>query len=78
MSDHLISRIAASDGIMLHTGTEITDLQGDHHLEQVTWHDRHTETTETYPIRHVFLMIGAVSNTPWLQHPMAARLPDAG
>jgi thioredoxin reductase (NADPH) len=67
MSDYLISRITASDRITLHTQTEITDLQGDRHLEQVTWHDRSTDTTETHPIRHVFLMIGAVPNTGWLQ-----------
>jgi thioredoxin reductase (NADPH) len=67
MSDYLISRIVASDRITLHTQTEITDLQGDRRLEQVTWHDRRTHTTETHPIRHVFLMIGAVPNTGWLQ-----------
>ncbi len=67
MSDYLISRIAASDRITLHTQTEVTDLQGSTHLEQVTWHDRHTDTLETHPIRHVFLMIGAVPNTQWLQ-----------
>jgi len=67
MSDYLISRIISSDRITLHTQTEITDLQGDRHLEQVTWHDRSANTIETQEIRHVFLMIGAVPNTGWLQ-----------
>jgi thioredoxin reductase len=58
--------ITVSDRITLHTQTEITDLQGDRHLEQVTWHDRRTDTTTTQEIRHVFLMIGAVPNTGWL------------
>ncbi|GAP98051.1 FAD-dependent oxidoreductase [Leptolyngbya sp. NIES-2104] len=67
MSDYLIGRIHASDRITLHTQTEITALNGDHHLAEVTWQDSQTNTTETHAIRHVFLMIGAVPNTQWLK-----------
>jgi thioredoxin reductase (NADPH) len=67
MSDYLINRINASERITLHTQTEITDLKGDRSLAEVTWHDSGTVTTETHAIRHVFLMIGAVPNTQWLQ-----------
>lgn len=67
MSDYLISRIKASDRITLHTQTEITALKGDNHLEEVTWYNNNTDTSETHDIRHVFLMIGAVPNTHWLQ-----------
>jgi thioredoxin reductase (NADPH) len=66
MSNYLIDRIMSSDRITLHTHTEITDLKGDKHLAEVTWHDSSTDTTETHSIRHVFLMIGAVPNTQWL------------
>lgn len=68
MSDYLINRINASDRITLHTQTEITALKGDKHLEEVTWYDKSTDTTQTYPIRHVFLMTGAAPNTQWLQN----------
>lgn len=37
------------------------------YLAEVTWHNSNTGTTETHAIRHVFLMIGAVPNTHWLQ-----------
>jgi thioredoxin reductase (NADPH) len=67
MSDYLISRIMASDRITLHTQTEITALKGDKYLEEVTWCNSNTDTTKTHSIRHVFLMIGAVPNTHWLQ-----------
>jgi thioredoxin reductase (NADPH) len=67
MSDYLINRINASERITLHTQTEITDLKGDKQLSEVTWHNSNTNTTETQAIRHVFLMIGAVPNTQWLE-----------
>jgi thioredoxin reductase (NADPH) len=68
MSDYLVGRIMASDRITLHTQTEITALKGDKHLAEVTWHNSSTRTSEIHEIRHVFLMIGAVPNTRWLQN----------
>ena len=66
MSDYLVGRIEASSAITLRTRTEITDLQGDRHLERVTWTDRVSGECETREIRHVFLMVGASPNTDWL------------
>ena len=67
MSDYLTSRIeAAPERITLHRRTEITGLAGDRHLERVTWTDRRTGETETRPVANVFLMLGAVPNTEWL------------
>ena len=68
MSDYLVGRINASDRITLHTQTEITALKGERHLEKVTWYNSSTDKMETHAIRHVFLMIGAVPNTQWLQN----------
>jgi thioredoxin reductase (NADPH) len=65
MSRYLIRRIEESPTITLHPFTEIVDLQGDARLEQITWRSQNGET-ETRPIRHVFLMTGAVPNTAWL------------
>ena len=66
MSRYLIRRIEESPNITLHTFTEIADLKGQTHLEQVTWKNKATGETETHPIGHVFLMTGAVPNTAWL------------
>ncbi|HEX8201084.1 MAG TPA: NAD(P)/FAD-dependent oxidoreductase, partial [Isosphaeraceae bacterium] len=66
MSDYLVGRIGASDRITLRTRTEIAALGGGHHLEEVTWRHRDSNQSETRRIRHVFLMIGAVPNTDWL------------
>ena len=67
MSRYLIRRIDDTPNITLRTCTEITALEGDSRLEQVTWHCTLDNRTETNPIRHVFLMTGAVPNTSWLQ-----------
>jgi thioredoxin reductase len=66
MSDYLVSRIEASDRITLHTETEITGLNGERHLERLTWTNRRTGKSETRPIANLFLMLGPVPNTAWL------------
>jgi thioredoxin reductase (NADPH) len=67
MSDYLIGRIAASRAIVLHTETEISRLDGNRHLERVTWRHRRTGVEETRAISNVFLMLGAMPNTEWLR-----------
>jgi thioredoxin reductase (NADPH) len=66
MSRYLIRRIEDTPNITLRTCTQITDLAGDSSLERVTWHCTLDNRTETSPMRHVFLMTGAVPNTSWL------------
>jgi thioredoxin reductase (NADPH) len=66
MSRYLISRIEAHPRIELHTRTEIVGLEGNGHLERVSWRDARTGRTETQPIRHVFTMTGAEPSTGWL------------
>ena len=62
--------------IELHLHTEIVALEGDTHLEQVTWRNNDTGDTETHPIRHVFIMAGASPRTEWLRGCLA--LDDKG
>jgi thioredoxin reductase (NADPH) len=66
MSRYLIRRIEENPSITLRTRTEITALAGEKHLERVTWKNSATGEVETRPIRHVFLMTGAVPSTEWL------------
>lgn len=67
MSRYLIRRIENNPKITLHTQTEITALEGDRHLERVTWRDKKTGNVETHDIRHIFLMTGAIPSTNWLK-----------
>jgi len=71
MSNYLIERINSIDNITLHPNTEISALAGEAHLQSVTWNSLETGVSETLPIRHVFLMIGAKPNTEWLSGVLA-------
>ncbi len=66
MSRYLIRRIEQNPVIVLRANTEIVALEGGNHLESVSWSDRQTGAIETYDIRHIFLMTGAVPSTQWL------------
>lgn len=66
MSRYLIRRIDDHPAIVRHVYTEIVNLEGDGHLEHVTWRDSRSGRVETHPIRHVFTMTGAVPSTGWL------------
>jgi thioredoxin reductase (NADPH) len=66
MSRYLIRRIDENPAIELRTRTEITVLEGDNHLERVSWRNNQSGNAETRDIRHVFFMTGGVPNTRWL------------
>jgi thioredoxin reductase (NADPH) len=67
MSRYLIRRIEDHPAIVLHVRTEIVGLEGEHHLERVTWRDSVSGRVETQDVRHVFSMTGARPSTAWLQ-----------
>jgi thioredoxin reductase (NADPH) len=65
MSRYLIRRIEENPVIELRTCTEIIELEGNEHLERVSWRKDH-EASESHAIRHVFIMAGAEPSTQWL------------
>jgi thioredoxin reductase (NADPH) len=66
MSRYLVRRIEQSPTITLRTHTEIVALEGNDHLEKVQWRNHPGGDVETRPIRHVFMMTGAVPATGWI------------
>lgn len=76
MSRYLTQRIETSSSITLHRHTEVTEYLGNEHLESIVWTHNQTGESEARDIRHVFMMIGAVPNTAWLQGCLA--LDDKG
>jgi thioredoxin reductase (NADPH) len=66
MSDYLVQRITHSAKILLHTRTEITGLNGDQRLRQVTLTHRNSGESVTHAVGNMFVMIGADPNTEWL------------
>jgi len=67
MSRYLIQRIEENPAIELHYQTELAGLEGNSHLESVTWKNNATRETSSRDIRHVFIMAGALPRTEWLQ-----------
>jgi len=66
MSRYLIRRIEQIPTIDLQTHCEITAVEGTAHLERVRWRDAESGSESQEPIRHVFVMTGAVPATRWL------------
>jgi thioredoxin reductase (NADPH) len=66
MSYYLIQQIASIPGISVRTSTEVTAAHGTDHLESLTLRDRKTGATETVDAQWLFVFIGAVPRTDWL------------
>ena len=66
MSRYLIRRIEETPNIELRTNTEVVALEGDDHLERVTWRNNQTGETESRNISYLFSMTGATPNSAWL------------
>jgi len=66
MSSYLIERIEASERITLHPFTEVTALEGERNLKALSWTDRQSGAEERREVGALFVMIGAVPNTDWL------------
>src|SRR4029077_18305507 len=68
MSRYLIDRIAALPNVTLYTGAEVIALEGDETgaLCKATFRGVDSGSINTYPLRHLFLFIGADPNAAWL------------
>lgn len=67
MSQYLIGRIEAHPKIEIHFLAQIVGLSGAEHLENIEWRDNTLGLNVTRPIRHLFVMAGAVPRTEWLE-----------
>jgi thioredoxin reductase (NADPH) len=66
MSRYLIDQIEAAENIHLWTQAAVTEMIGDEHLEAITVTDTQTGETQTVPAHAVFIFIGAVPHTDWV------------
>ena len=66
MSRYLIQRIEENPLIEVHYSSELTKLEGDGHLERISWIDKKSGEISAPFIRHVFVMAGASPKTAWL------------
>jgi thioredoxin reductase (NADPH) len=67
MSRYLIERIEALPNVTLYIGSQVVALGGDAAgLASATFRDLASGAETTYPLRHLFLFIGADPNAEWL------------
>jgi thioredoxin reductase (NADPH) len=67
MSAYLIERIAGLPNVQVIEGAEVSGLEGhDRTLEAIRWRVRGSSEEGRFPVRHLFLFIGADPNTDWL------------
>jgi thioredoxin reductase (NADPH) len=66
MSQYLIDQIAATENIKVCTGCSVVEVKGDEHLEEIVIAHTQTGQTETVPARSLFIFIGAIPKTDWL------------
>lgn len=68
MSRYLCDRIAAQPNIEVLVKSEVTALEGHGEaLEQIRWRNRATGEETCQRLSHLFLFIGALPNTGWLE-----------
>ncbi len=66
MSYYLIQQIAGIPNISVRTCTEVTEVLGNGHVEQLALHDLAAQTTEIVDAGQLFIFIGAAPGTGWL------------
>ncbi|MDE1993756.1 MAG: FAD-dependent oxidoreductase [Rhizobiaceae bacterium] len=69
MSQYLIERIAALPNVEIHTGCEVVALEGDRQngLEAAVIRKQVDGAEHRFPLRHMFLFIGADPNAAWIR-----------
>ena len=66
MSRYLINRIEALPNVILYKHTQISHFEGNGRLERIRVQREEDQAPEVFPVRHVFVFIGAAPNTDWL------------
>ena len=66
MSDYLVRQIEARDEIEVLLNTNVVSVEGDDHLERISMKNAATGETKTAPAHSLFVFIGAVPKTEWL------------
>ncbi|PSN15650.1 fused response regulator/thioredoxin-disulfide reductase [filamentous cyanobacterium CCT1] len=67
MSQYLIDQIAAMPNITVQTHTSVIEAKGGTQLEALVLQNAVTGVTETVPAQSLFIFIGAIPHTGWLE-----------
>ena len=66
MSRYLIDQIEKTPNIQLWTHAEVVEVHGETHLEEISVQCSDTNTVERVPASAMFIYIGALPRTDWL------------
>jgi thioredoxin reductase (NADPH) len=67
MSSYLIDRVVSAENVELLPNTEVRELIGEDHLQEIVVEDNRSGARRTLGARAVFVFIGAEANTGWLE-----------
>ena len=67
MSRYLIDQIEATKNIKVRLQTTVVEVHGKEHLESITILDAAKNEKETFPATSLFIFIGALPHTEWLE-----------
>jgi thioredoxin reductase (NADPH) len=70
MSHYLIQQLAEIPNVVVRTGTTVSAVRGDEHVEELDLRDA-AGRVETVPAEHLFVFIGAAPRTEWLDGVLA-------
>ena len=65
LSKYLLDRITNTSNVEVLFNSQVSELQGDTNLEQITITDRRDGSTQQLDTQHLFICIGGVPNTEW-------------
>ena len=67
MSDYLVQQIRSTPNVQVKLGAEVVGGDGDERMATLQVRDRTSGAVETLPARFLFVLIGALPHTDWLQ-----------
>jgi thioredoxin reductase (NADPH) len=67
MSQYLVDQIGATDNIIVQLNTSVVEAKGEESLEALILNNNVTGEQETVPANSLFIFIGAVPHTDWLE-----------
>lgn len=76
MSEYLSSRLFSDPSITVHFQSQVTKLEGEDSLRQVTWHNKESGEDTSINCCGLFVMVGAAPNTDWISE--LASLDERG
>jgi len=67
MSQYLIDQIKQTENIRVEYNSSVVEARGEEHLEAISVHCTESGETNTYPANSLFILIGAMPHTDWLE-----------